>query len=94
MSVPVLRKCEGKGRWGTQIKKLILKKNIKILPGHGPLLQSWVSESVSNGHGKPPFLGGLQLLVLDCVPAPPQATEHSLQSLHSDQSKFLVDGPI
>ena len=34
----------------------------KLLPGHGPLLQVWLSDCISEGQGYPPLEGGLQYL--------------------------------
>ena len=65
-----------------------------LLPGHGAVSHSAISESKGAGHSYPPLVGGTQSRCLDIVPTLAQSP---MQSLHSPQSahlKLVVSGPI
>ena len=64
------------------------------LPGHRSMLQGCVSWSVREGHGWPPFFGGIQNRVLVCIPPIPHDTVHSDHSSQSPQAQLTVSGPI
>ena len=67
---------------------------IFLLPGHGAVSHSAISESKGAGHSYPPLVGGTQSRCLDIVPTLPHSPMQSLHSPQKDHLKLVVSGPV